>query len=277
MNQSTKTNLYCANCGVEVSKDKAIMHYFRSSEEYFCPECRMQLYPIEITKSDVRVFGFKDENKKEEKPKINSESDIWENEYEQVKTCCNIPIFTVQITGECYLKIKSLMATQKNKEWLAYLQGEIKDDKPKNENDGNHEITYTVNDLFIPKQVVSYASVNVVNSELPENCIGVMHSHHSMGAFMSSTDRDWINSNHNLSIVVAKDDMKAQVRYFSPCSNGTKYFVIEPEVDLLLPVVDTSNIETPSSRYTKRIRGLTAKEIEKEVASEQEELPFYWD
>jgi hypothetical protein len=100
-------------------------------------------------------------------------------------------------------KINFLMKKFKNLEWLAYLVGK--------EN--------YVEDLFIPNQTVTAGSVNVDPNtpQSPNPTIGVIHSHHSMGTFFSGTDDAYINLNHNISIVVAHDGMKAQARLKTPC------------------------------------------------------------
>lgn len=97
-------------------------------------------------------------------------------------------------------------------EWLAYLVGRWVG-----------EDAY-VTDLNIPSQEVTSTSVDKVDSrEMPEDCIGVIHSHVRMGAFFSGTDDTWINDNHNVSIVVSKKngvdnlEFKSQVRKRVAC------------------------------------------------------------
>jgi len=107
-------------------------------------------------------------------------------------------------------QIEALMKEYKNIEWLAYLVGEwVNDKKP------------LVKELFIPEQKVSSASVN--NIRCPEhnelNIIGVIHSHHTMGHSFSQIDADWINQNHNISLVVSHTGMEGQVRWKTPCGS----------------------------------------------------------
>jgi hypothetical protein len=53
--------------------------------------------------------------------------------------------------------------------------------------------------------------------------VGVIHSHHEMGgakgdhAGFSSHDNEFINSNHNVSLLVARDGIAGQIRVKTPC------------------------------------------------------------
>ena len=102
------------------------------------------------------------------------------------------------------------MKEYKSIEWLAYLVGEWTDDK-----------TPIVKELFIPEQKVSGVSVD--NIKCPEHndlgIIGVIHSHHNMSHSFSQIDADWINQNHNISLVVSHTGMDGQVRWKTPCGS----------------------------------------------------------
>lgn len=145
----------------------------------------------------------------------------WDAGIEIIKQCGNLfdlkysIVFSVQ-TDE---KIKVLMRTFTNLEWLGYLVGEI---------DHDRQNVY-VEDIIIPKQMVSYGAVTNVEYEWNEGLpiIGVIHSHHGMGAFFSGTDDAYINQNHDVSIVVAsnpRSPIKGQVRVKAQCG---KYFICE--------------------------------------------------
>lgn len=145
----------------------------------------------------------------------------WDAGIEITKQCGNLfdlkysIVFSV-LTDE---KIKVLMRTFTNLEWLGYLVGFI---------DHEHQNVY-VEDIIIPKQKVSYGAVTDVDYEWNEGLpiIGVIHSHHGMGAFFSGTDDTYINQNHDVSIVVAsnpKSPIKGQVRVKAQCG---KYFICE--------------------------------------------------
>lgn len=99
-------------------------------------------------------------------------------------------------------------------EWLAYLVGKWISD---------HEVEVT--DLILPNQAADAALVNQVNLEEYNTVgiVGVIHSHHEMGgaghdkAGFSGHDEAFINSNHNVSLLVAKDGIAGHIRVKTPC------------------------------------------------------------
>ena len=79
-------------------------------------------------------------------------------------------------------------------EWMVLLHGERSDD--------GYEVT--VQRFTVPAQYRSSGEVELAQDiVLPDDCVGVMHSHHRMGAFFSSTDRNELNPRFPSSIVVA--------------------------------------------------------------------------
>lgn len=144
---------------------------------------------------------------------INTDIDIdtfdggWENTTEDLKvvsTCGRKPEGPLNIIFSRLAKSKVdfLMAKFPSCEWLAYLIGD--------------EQTRYVRDISIPTQEVSSGAVNNVGTK-PTGTIGVIHSHHSMGAFFSGTDDAYINQNNDISVVIAHKGIKAQVRWVTPC------------------------------------------------------------
>lgn len=129
---------------------------------------------------------------------------FWETEIREVKECSKAPKeIEVKISPLVKVKIEALMEKYSNIEWLAYLLGK----------------DLHVEDIFVPNQKVSSGSVNNIDCKefntLP--IVGVIHSHHNMGAFFSHTDDSYINQNHDISIVVSKNGPKGQVRWKTPC------------------------------------------------------------
>jgi len=143
--------------------------------------------------------------------KFDNASDAWEVEIDCVKDCSKAPeeiiVWMKPLVKE---QIEVLMKEYKSIEWLAYLVGEWTDDK-----------TPIVKELFIPEQKVSGVSVD--NIKCPEHndlgIIGVIHSHHNMSHSFSQIDADWINQNHNISLVVSHTGMDGQVRWKTPCGS----------------------------------------------------------
>lgn len=91
-------------------------------------------------------------------------------------------------------------AAEDHLEWLAILLGTASKD--------GFEVT--VRQLFVPRvQERSYSSCDVDDKDIPDkirpHIVGVVHSHNSMGAFFSSTDKalDGVNSRFPSSIVIS--------------------------------------------------------------------------
>ncbi len=93
-------------------------------------------------------------------------------------------------------KIQILMNEYLHTEWLAYLRGRISDK-------GN----VFVEDISIPPHKdASGASAEAEPFHIPKDCVGVIHSHHSMGAFHSGTDQNYVDKNFPISITVSRNN-----------------------------------------------------------------------
>jgi len=148
---------------------------------------------------DDKFFEINETNEAEE-----TNDNFWECNLDMVSSCSKVPdTVVVKISPLVKKKIDFLMEKFKNLEWLAYLVGK----------------DFYVEDLFIPDQVVSAASVNVSNNTVISDkpTIGVIHSHHSMNIGFSGTDDAYINMNHNISILVNHQRIESQVRVKTPC------------------------------------------------------------
>jgi hypothetical protein len=105
-------------------------------------------------------------------------------------------------------KIELLMEEYPHQEWFAYLVGKTTDR-------GN----ISVGDISVPPhKEASTASAEIEPFHTPGNCVGVIHSHHSMGAFHSGTDDSYVDRNYPISITVAK---KTQALEFDAISYNT--------------------------------------------------------
>ncbi len=148
-------------------------------------------------------------NEQENEPvdEIGFDSDSWDNTSDDLKVvsaCGRIPSgpMTIILSRLVKAKIDILMKKYTNCEWLAYLLGD--------------EDTRYARDLFVPTQTATSGAVTFVGTK-PAGVIGVIHSHHHMGAFFSGTDDAYINQNNDISIVIAHKGIKAQVRWVTPC------------------------------------------------------------
>lgn len=158
-------------------------------------------------------------------PGQNKEPDEWECDIDTVKDCSKAPKdddLIVYLKPLVKRKIDLLMDKYKTREWLAYLFGQVGE-------------KIVIEDMDVPKQNASAARVDEVEYQVPEGkrVIGVIHSHHNMGATFSGTDDAWINMNHDISILVAHSGIQARVRWSAPC--GAKK-AIKAKVRLMLDV-----------------------------------------
>jgi len=135
----------------------------------------------------------------------------WETEdkMECIKDCSVAPDKKmVYISPLVYRKIKALMNKYKSREWLAYLLGKDEADTP----------GVFVADIYFPKQTATGAHVDDIELPASVKVIGVMHSHHNMGNNFSGTDHEFINDNHNVSVLVSHKEITGQYRYITPCN-----------------------------------------------------------
>ena len=107
--------------------------------------------------------------------------------------CSLVEIDKVHVEPIPREKIELLMKEYPHQEWMAYLVGEKK------------ENSYRVKDIAVPPH--AYAGAGSAEAEpfsQPEGCVGVIHSHHGMGAFHSGTDHNHVDRNYPISVTVAR-------------------------------------------------------------------------
>lgn len=155
-----------------------------------------------------------------------------------------VPVVFISLIARA--KIYRLMEELKGSEWLAYLVGRFNEADPPDSGG-----SYRIEDLYIPVQEVTSTSVDVeegAGATMPENIIGTVHSHHSMGAFLSSTDHTYIGANHNVTIVTSDKEWKTTVRMLLPCGN---YKITDSNLSYLLP---RTNIEGWTQEALSKIK-----------------------
>ena len=158
---------------------------------------------------DIDRFGFprnkffdtiavEEENQPKKSHDTPLEEEYWEVEIECVTACSKveqeIDVYMSVLSRE---KAAKFMKWAKNREWLAYLVGEKINGK------------YIVRDLYLPDQRTSSTLVDKVVAENYNHMkvIGVIHSHHEMGAgdedrpSFSGHDSNFINGNHDVSLL----------------------------------------------------------------------------
>lgn len=178
----------------------------------------------------------------------------WDAGIEILPSCghMTIPKFHIYIEPLADQKIKKLQSYYKSLEWLMYLVGTV-----------DHEAhTVTVTDLVLPdSQQVTGVSVYNVEYDWPvledgKSICGVIHSHHSMGAFFSGTDDAYINQNHDVSIVVATNPnspIKGQVRTKTPCNA----YVLSENVTFSIKYPQVLDEEEFEKQFTAKIKTYT--------------------
>jgi len=146
-----------------------------------------------------------------------SQNSCWDAGIKILPTCghMTVPKYNVEFEELADEKIKKLQDYYPTLEWLAYLEGEVDHEK--------HNVLVT--DIVIPDSQ-NVTGTNVYNVEYSwgdgRKIIGVIHSHHTMGAFFSGTDDAYINQNHDVSIVVStnsRSPIKGQVRMKTLCGS----------------------------------------------------------
>ena len=133
---------------------------------------------------------------------------------QELVTCSLVKDFELFIEPVPRQKIELLMRKYTNREWLGYIVGV--------ERTG----TYFMEDLIIPPHKLSSGAMAEAEPfNIPEKCIGFIHSHHSMGAFHSSVDDDYVDRNYPISVTVSMNSNKLDFSLVSftktPCGNKT--------------------------------------------------------
>lgn len=115
-------------------------------------------------------------------------------------------------------KIGLLMEAYPHQEWFAYLVGKITK---------QHDVC--VEDISVPPHAyASGASAEAAKPSYdpntgkyifhsPANCVGVIHSHNTMGAFHSGTDDAYVDKNYPVSITVAKRQGSPDLEFDTVC------------------------------------------------------------
>lgn len=212
-----------------------------------CPNCNSEWnYNVRkdcpVCKNDSKIKKEKSIKNKKTNNIVNNDRDfLWETKIDVVENCSKAPKEkNVWLDPVAKTKISFLMKKFKNIEWLAYLLGE----------EVNNE--FYINDIFVPQQEISTTSVDHVvcpeYNELP--IIGVIHSHHNMNHEFSGIDDDYINQNHDLSIVVSNTGLSGQVRHKTQCGS---FIIINANVKLNLKVdIDKESFEKKIDEKIKR-------------------------
>jgi len=154
---------------------------------------------------------------------------------QQTVTNCPVTAGTwgrIVMPTELIAELVGALADEPGQEWLVFMHG-------RREKDG---LVYVVERFSVPQDQRRHSSeVDIPQMAYDDDLIGPIHSHHSMGAFMSGTDKTKLNPRFDISIVISSrlDNDEAKVLGFSyeavghaklPCgANGHIRYVIQPE------------------------------------------------
>ena len=172
---------------------------------------------------------------------------------EEEITCSLVKAPNIYLELTARHKLDILMDEYRSREWIGYLVGEI---AKKTED-------FFIEDIAVPPHKESvYASAEAEPFNIPDRCVGVIHSHHSMGAFHSATDKGHVDKNFPVSIVVARGT-DGELTFNTTCVKDTpcgKTLSLDGEVHYLQPEPDFNaeawlkevkkNIDLGEGKYT---------------------------
>ena len=119
---------------------------------------------------------------------------MWGKARPEVLQCSLVKRITVFLEPIPKEKIELLMGAFPHQEWLGYLVGEQQNG------------SIFVRDLVIPPQKASAGEAEAAPCTVPKDCSGIIHSHHTMGAFHSATDQAYADKNHPVSLTVSRKE-----------------------------------------------------------------------
>ena len=109
--------------------------------------------------------------------------------------------WTILLMPEVHAFIQKLDEKITTTEFLVYLKGKI--DKNKRQ--------IIVTGYYLPKQQVSSSTVDVLESSVAPQYNGVLHKHPRGVSHFSSTDEEYVNVNHEFSILLEDGEYKEAV------------------------------------------------------------------
>jgi hypothetical protein len=170
----------------------------------------------------------------------------WKTETPRVTACSRVPAEkpNLKIPWRIHSKIAELSAHLSALEWGGYLVGKVTETGD-----------YVVTDLLIPEQEVGMASFIVTKPLNHPDIIGTVHSHNTMGAFLSTTDETHIGGNHVVTLVYSTrgaGEYKAQFKCTLECGAS---MLVDANVTLEIPRTGGTNnfITEADKRITKKV------------------------
>ena len=129
----------------------------------------------------------------------------------------------LEINGNAVLKLRYLQDKFKEVEFLVYGNARKISD-----------LNYLLDDIFVPEQVVGVASVD--NIKMEGNYNAVIHKHPGNSTGFSGTDEEYINSNHDFSVVIGNDTKLNHTNGLASIQiECGRYMKAKLDIDIVIP------------------------------------------
>ncbi len=163
------------------------------------------------------------------------ENQEWDSGLEKPHTECPYKSVTLILRAIDYLKIKKCNEIFKDTEYSLYFNTE-----KINEN------TYRICEIIIPEQEVTSVSVDYKEGN---HAFGVIHKHPAGLQSFSGIDNDYINSNHDMSVLVTDTSITGTARIKTPCG-----CIMQTELTILIEEIENPEISEFITQAKERIK-----------------------
>ena len=194
------------------------------------------------TKNKKRTTSFKKPKKDVFSKKISTQNKEWKSGLNIVEEP------TIKVNGKLLLICNQIQDKFPDKEFSILVKGR--------ETDDGFELS---DEYLIPKQKVCSSSIDYdkedpLNKYQKEGYNVVIHSHHNLGSFFSSTDTEYINSHFECSVLFSKRNFTLATMSFK---RGNSVFILETskvKISNEMEIEGLENIE--EMKFTTKARGL---------------------
>lgn len=129
----------------------------------------------------------------------------------------------LEINGNAVLKLRYLQDKFKDVEFLVYGNARKIDN-----------LDYLIDDIVIPEQVVGAASVD--NIKIEGNYNTVIHKHPGNVIGFSSIDEEYVNANHDFSIIIGNDTKLSSIKGIASIQiDCGRYMKAKLDIDVVIP------------------------------------------
>lgn len=173
------------------------------------------------------------------------DDDVWDSKISYIKECPHIKPVHIDISSDVYFKLRHLQEMFSDVEFTVYANAVLKEDG-----------SYHISDIVIPKQKVGTASVDDIIVDGNYNTAIHKHPGAAPGGF-SGIDDEYINSNHDFSLLIGSTDLKTVVGVGRIMTTCKKYMRVPVEVNFtVVPITDAFFLES-----TKNIEKTVEKKL----------------